>query len=118
MENPDILVGTPCRVLEHINAKNIDLSQSVEMVVIDEADLIFSFGYEKNMKALLGYVVHCHLLKLHFKFVYCVITLAERLCMETSIAVVRYFLVRYVIWFFYDSTSWPFESLQTNSIFL
>lgn len=63
MENPDILIGTPCRVLEHINAKNIDLSQSVEMVVIDEADLIFSFGYEKNMQSLLGYVINCYLLK-------------------------------------------------------
>lgn len=56
MENPDILIGTPCRVLEHINAKNIDLSQSVEMVVIDEADLIFSFGYEKNMQSLLSHL--------------------------------------------------------------
>lgn len=57
MEHPDIVIGTPWRVLEHVTAKNVDLSKSVEMVVIDEADLIFSFGYEKNMQSLLGQVL-------------------------------------------------------------
>ena len=55
-DNPDIVVGTPSRVLAHIVAKNLNVKQSVEMVVIDEADLVFSFGYEDEIKELLGYI--------------------------------------------------------------
>jgi len=52
-EYPDIIVGTPSRLLGHACAGNIDLRTSVEMVVIDEADLLFSFGYEQDMRSLL-----------------------------------------------------------------
>ena len=55
-DNPDIVVGTPSRVLAHIVAKNLNVKQSVEMVVIGEADLVFSFGYEDEIKELLGYI--------------------------------------------------------------
>lgn len=55
MDNPDIVVGTPSRVLAHLKAGNMVLKDSVEMVVVDEADLVFSFGYETDMKALLTY---------------------------------------------------------------
>jgi len=55
-ENPDIVVGTPSRILGHVQAGNLVLKDSVEMVVIDEADLVFSFGYEQDMRALLAYV--------------------------------------------------------------
>ena len=57
-ENPDIVVGTPSRLLGHIRCGNLDLKTSVEIVVIDEADLMFSFGYEKDMQALLGLALH------------------------------------------------------------
>lgn len=60
-ENPDIVVGTPSRILGHIQAGNIDLKNSVEMVVIDEADLVFSYGYEQDLRALLTYVVYLFL---------------------------------------------------------
>lgn len=53
MDKPDVLVGTPSRVLAHLKAGNLQLKDSVQMVVIDEADLVFSFGYETDMKALL-----------------------------------------------------------------
>ena len=43
-DRPDVVVGTPARVLAHEKAGNLKLT-SLEMVVIDEADLIFSFGY-------------------------------------------------------------------------
>ena len=56
MEKPDIVVGTPSRVLGHLVARNLTLRDSLEMVVIDEADLVFSFGYETDVKALLTYV--------------------------------------------------------------
>ena len=53
MEKPDIVVGTPSRILAHIHADNLQLKTSVEMLVIDEADMVFSFGYEDDVKQLL-----------------------------------------------------------------
>lgn len=53
VERPDIVVGTPARVLQHLKAKNLDVRESLEILVIDEADLIFSFGYEDEIKEVL-----------------------------------------------------------------
>ncbi|ESP00430.1 hypothetical protein LOTGIDRAFT_173162 [Lottia gigantea] len=53
MERPDIVVGTPSRLLAHIKKGNLDVKSSLEMIVIDEADLVFSFGHEEDMKELL-----------------------------------------------------------------
>ncbi|XP_066449257.1 probable ATP-dependent RNA helicase DDX56 [Eleutherodactylus coqui] len=53
MEKPDIVVGTPSRVLIHINQKTLCLRESLQALVIDEADLIFSFGFEDDLKTLL-----------------------------------------------------------------
>ena len=51
---PDIVVGTPSRVLAHIEAGNLTLKESLELLVIDEADLIFSFGHEDDVKGILA----------------------------------------------------------------
>lgn len=51
-EKPDIVVGTPSRVLAHVRGGNLEL-HAVQMIVIDEADLVFSFGYETDFKKLL-----------------------------------------------------------------
>lgn len=56
VEKPDIIVGTPSRTLQHIKAGNLSVKETLEMVVIDEADLVFSFGYEDEVKQLLGYL--------------------------------------------------------------
>ncbi|XP_070539985.1 probable ATP-dependent RNA helicase DDX56 [Ptychodera flava] len=56
MEKPDIVVGTPSKVLAHIQAKNLALQNSLEMLVIDEADLLFSFGYEDDLRSLLNHL--------------------------------------------------------------
>lgn len=53
LEKPDIVVSTPSRLLAHIRAENITLKQSLDMLVVDEADLVFSFGYEADVKELL-----------------------------------------------------------------
>ena len=53
LESPDIIVGTPSRVVGHVRAGNIELKSTVEMVVIDEADLLFSFGYKHDVHSLL-----------------------------------------------------------------
>ncbi|KAF4108482.1 probable ATP-dependent RNA helicase DDX56 [Onychostoma macrolepis] len=63
MEKPDIVVSTPSRVQAHINAQNLQLQSSLEMLVIDEADLVFSFGFEADLKSLL-----CHLPKIYQAF--------------------------------------------------
>ncbi|KAM6975326.1 putative ATP-dependent RNA helicase DDX56 [Tautogolabrus adspersus] len=63
MEKPDVVVGTPSRVLAHLNAQNLLLHSSLEMLVVDEADLLFSFGFEADLKNLL-----CHLPKIYQSF--------------------------------------------------
>ncbi|KOC59472.1 putative ATP-dependent RNA helicase DDX56 [Habropoda laboriosa] len=55
-ENPDIVIGTPSRLLQHLKANNMKLKQSLETLIIDEADLVFSFGYEDEIKNLLKYL--------------------------------------------------------------
>lgn len=56
MEKPDVVVGTPSRVLAHLNAQSLVLHSSLETLVVDEADLLFSFGFEADLKNLLWYV--------------------------------------------------------------
>ncbi|XP_069022513.1 probable ATP-dependent RNA helicase DDX56 [Embiotoca jacksoni] len=63
MEKPDVVVGTPSRVLAHLSAQNLVLHSSLEMLVVDEADLIFSFGFEADLKN-----VSCHLPKIYQSF--------------------------------------------------
>ena len=41
-------------MLAHIEAGNLTLRESLEMLVIDEADLIFSFGHEDDVKGILA----------------------------------------------------------------
>lgn len=56
-ERPDIVVSTPSKILAHIEAGNgiVDL-QHIETLVVDEADLIFAFGYEKDFKRLMEHL--------------------------------------------------------------
>lgn len=56
VEKPDIIIATPARTLQHIKAGNLNLKNSLEILVIDEADLVFSFGYENEIKDLLDYL--------------------------------------------------------------
>ncbi|KAJ2556233.1 ATP-dependent DNA/RNA helicase [Coemansia sp. RSA 1933] len=51
-EHPDIIVSTPSRIVKHLAARTIDLSQSLDTLVIDEADLVLSFGYEDDIKGI------------------------------------------------------------------
>ncbi|XP_028597088.2 putative ATP-dependent RNA helicase DDX56 [Podarcis muralis] len=63
MEKPDVVVGTPSRVLAHLKAGSLSLQDSLEILVLDEADLLFSFGFEEDLKSLL-----CHLPKIYQSF--------------------------------------------------
>jgi ATP-dependent RNA helicase DDX56/DBP9 len=53
---PDIVVATPTKILQHLKdeqqAALLGLKTSLEMLVIDEADLLLSFGYEDDMRTL------------------------------------------------------------------
>uniref|UniRef100_A0A673T4F0 RNA helicase n=1 Tax=Suricata suricatta TaxID=37032 RepID=A0A673T4F0_SURSU len=63
MEKPDIIVGTPSRILNHLQQDNLILRDSLELLVVDEADLLFSFGFEEELKSLL-----CHLPRIYQAF--------------------------------------------------
>ncbi|CEP15156.1 hypothetical protein [Parasitella parasitica] len=55
-EKPDIVVATPSKALSHLEANNMDLKKSLENLVIDEADLVLSFGYEDDVRKILSYL--------------------------------------------------------------
>ncbi|XP_034617506.1 probable ATP-dependent RNA helicase DDX56 [Trachemys scripta elegans] len=63
MEKPDVVVGTPSRVLAHLQGHSLSLRHSLEVLVLDEADLLFSFGFEEDLKNLL-----CHFPKIYQSF--------------------------------------------------
>eukprot|EP00639_Heterosigma_akashiwo_P016216 CAMPEP_0206397602 /NCGR_PEP_ID=MMETSP0294-20121207/23596_1 /ASSEMBLY_ACC=CAM_ASM_000327 /TAXON_ID=39354 /ORGANISM="Heterosigma akashiwo, Strain CCMP2393" /LENGTH=686 /DNA_ID=CAMNT_0053852791 /DNA_START=29 /DNA_END=2086 /DNA_ORIENTATION=- len=67
-DKPDVLVGTPGRVVAHLEAGNLTLEVTdeeagaggggggagLETLAIDEADLMLSFGYAEDLRALVG----------------------------------------------------------------
>ncbi|MDR2212152.1 MAG: DEAD/DEAH box helicase [Pseudomonadales bacterium] len=50
-KNPEILVGTPGRVLEHVQQRSIDL-RDLEFLVIDEADRMLDMGFREEVLLL------------------------------------------------------------------
>lgn len=52
MEGPDIIVGTPTRILKLAKSTGVSL-ESVEMVVMDEADLVLDYGHQADLDGLL-----------------------------------------------------------------
>jgi superfamily II DNA/RNA helicase len=48
---PDILIGTPGRLLEQLNAGNLDL-KNVEVLVLDEADRMLDMGFSEDVTRL------------------------------------------------------------------
>lgn len=55
-ENPDIVVTTPSNLVVHLKSGNINLKKGIETVVVDEADLVFSFGFESDIKQILRHL--------------------------------------------------------------
>lgn len=55
MEQPDVVVATPARALLHLKAGSLDV-RNLEIVIIDEADHILTYGYEDDLKQLLGFL--------------------------------------------------------------
>ena len=52
---PDVLVGTPGRLLDHANHRRIDL-RGVQYLVLDEFDKTLELGFENEMRRLLEFL--------------------------------------------------------------
>ncbi len=50
-KDPDILIATPGRLIEHLNAGHLKLDQ-VEVLVLDEADRMLDMGFSEDMERL------------------------------------------------------------------
>ncbi|VDN32735.1 unnamed protein product, partial [Dibothriocephalus latus] len=55
IEKPDIIVGTPFRILAQLHRKRLHF-EDLAFLVIDEADLVLAFGYGKDMQELKSYL--------------------------------------------------------------
>lgn len=53
--NPNLIVATPGRLLQHLAAGTLSVKASLRTLVVDEADLVLSYGYEDDVKALNGH---------------------------------------------------------------
>ncbi len=56
---PQIIVGTPGRVMDHMRRRTIRLN-SLSMVVLDEADEMLNMGFREDMETILSQVTHEH----------------------------------------------------------
>lgn len=54
-ERPDVIIATPAKILAQLKSDVVKLD-ALEMIVIDEADLVFSFGYENDLKEVLNHL--------------------------------------------------------------
>ena len=52
-KHPHIIVGTPGRILDHINRKTLRL-QNIETVVLDEADEMLNMGFIEDIESILS----------------------------------------------------------------
>ena len=52
-KNPHIIVGTPGRILDHINRKTLRLD-SVQTVILDEADEMLNMGFIDDIESILS----------------------------------------------------------------
>jgi ATP-dependent RNA helicase DDX56/DBP9 len=43
-DRPDVIVATPAGLLTHVRNGDVQLKESMETLVVDEADLVLSFG--------------------------------------------------------------------------
>lgn len=55
-DKPDIIVTTPSRLLTFLKEKMIDLKICFDSVVVDEADLTLSLGYETDIQGIIPYL--------------------------------------------------------------
>ncbi|PXF43901.1 Nucleolar RNA helicase 2 [Gracilariopsis chorda] len=49
----DVLVGTPGRIMDHLNEETLSLA-GVQFIVLDEADEMLSMGFQEDVERILG----------------------------------------------------------------
>lgn len=52
-DRPDVIVATPTGLSTHIRNDAVDLKSSIETLVVDEADLVLSFGHENAVHEII-----------------------------------------------------------------
>lgn len=55
LRRTDVVVGTPGRILDHLEHGSIDL-RNVKILVLDEADRMLDMGFIRDVKKIIGYV--------------------------------------------------------------
>jgi len=55
--NPQIIIGTPGRIKDHVERKSLNLA-TVDIVVLDEVDRMLDMGFVNDMRKILGQVSH------------------------------------------------------------
>lgn len=51
-ERPQIIIGTPGRIIDHMNRKTLDFS-NLETLVMDEADEMLKMGFQEDLETIL-----------------------------------------------------------------
>lgn len=61
-EKPDVVVATPSRALASMQAGDLVVRGSLQSLVIDETDLVLSYGYDTDVKTILqeGFLSRTH----------------------------------------------------------
>ncbi|KAM9968194.1 hypothetical protein ACTFIW_002630 [Dictyostelium discoideum] len=62
---PDVIVSTPTRLVQHLENKTIQLQSTLDILVIDEADLVLNYGHQNDIniiKSFLPKVCQCFLM--------------------------------------------------------
>lgn len=52
-DRPDVIVATPAGLLTHIRNGDVELKETMETLVVDEADLVLSFGYTDDVSEII-----------------------------------------------------------------
>ena len=58
-KHPQIIVGTPGRVIDHLNRHTLKLAD-VKMIVLDESDEMLDMGFKEDLDIILKDIVHEH----------------------------------------------------------
>ena len=54
-QRPDVIIGTPGRMLDHLTKGNID-GEEVGLLVIDEFDKCLEYGFQEEMESVIGHL--------------------------------------------------------------
>eukprot|EP01133_Synstelium_polycarpum_P006772 gene6772-7871_t len=53
---PDVIISTPTRLVKCLQKKSVVLEDTLEMLVVDEADLVLSYGYQEDVNVIKSFL--------------------------------------------------------------